>query len=774
MIRHLTDRRRSDRALSLGQLDRVDVVAWAVLALLGFVVLGIFASVLVRPTGSYWTWLDGWVICAVELTASGVCIARALVDRPGRLAALFLGLSLLSWTVGDCILTVQSIGGATPPSPSWSDLFYILFYPFAYAALIFFMRGQTNQFQVTNWLDGAIAGLGVAAACAAVLFIGGFHATGAGSAANLTNLAYPIGDALLLGLIAGGFAALSGRHRAPWILLTIGMALNIFGDSSNLLQHSFGATRIGFILNAIAWPVAITLMSMAVWLRRRPVHQLILEPTANFTLPILGSAAALVLLFGGTLLPIARFSLGLAVTTLVMVGIRLVLSVRSLDSLSQQRQRQALTDELTGLWNRRYLFRALDTFFSEYAVDPSNQSLAFLFIDLDRFKEVNDSFGHPAGDELLRQLGARLQGSLREGDLLVRLGGDEFAVVLAGSGVEYASFVAERLTQSLEEPFELHSVHTTIGASIGIAVAPTDATDSARLVWCADVAMYRAKLGKVPFVCFVQNLDEEHNQMRLAEELHEAIDSGALVLHYQPQLDLRTREILAVEALIRWEHPRLGLVPPDVFLPIALEAGLMTRVTAWVLETAATQCAAWRATGRPFSVAVNITPGNLLEPGFVELVVDTLDRNSLPASALVLEITETSVIEQFETARRVIEDLRDLGIIVSIDDFGAGVTSLAYLGDLAVRELKLDRSFIERITNDTGQRDLDLVRSTIELGHAMGLRIVAEGIEDAQTLELLADCGCDIAQGYCISRPQPADAFSFRAAPSSGLTARQP
>ena len=274
--------------------------------------------------------------------------------------------------------------------------------------------------------------------------------------------------------------------------------------------------------------------------------------------------------------------------------------------------------------------------------------------------------------------------------------------------------------------------------------------------------MYRAKLGGVPYASFVHNLDEEHNQMRLMEELHEAIDDGQLVLHYQPQLDLKTREVLAVEALIRWVHPRLGLIPPDQFLPLAHEVGLMQRITAWVLATAVEQCAAWRASGRPFTVAVNIAPSNLLEPGFVDTVRHQLDLHALPSDGLVLEITESSVIGDFETARRVIEELRDLGIVVSIDDFGAGVTSLAYLSDLAVRELKLDRSFITRMTDGSGHRDIDLVRSTIELGHSMGLRIVAEGIEDPETLEMLAEFGCDIAQGYCISKPKPADELAFR------------
>ena len=388
------------------------------------------------------------------------------------------------------------------------------------------MKAQTKKITATNWLDGAIAGFGAAAACAAFAFHSVFQSSGSASLSTVVNLAYPIGDALLLGLIAGGFAVLSGRRKIPWILLATGMSINVIGDAANVLQNSLGATSFGEFANAVAWPIAIVLMSMAVWIRPTPINPLIPERRAGFLLPCLAAAAALGILFAGTFYSIGRVAIALATLTLVAVGIRLIVSVRGVASLSQERHRQSVTDELTGLWNRRYLFRVLDAFFDEADETQTERSLAFLFVDLDHFKEINDSFGHPAGDELLRQLGDRLHTSLRDTDLLVRLGGDEFAVVLIDGDADYAASVADRLTASLDQPFMLDVVSATVGASIGIAVAPTDATDSARLVWCADVAMYRAKLGKVPYALFELTIDEEHDQMRLMEELGVAIDEG--------------------------------------------------------------------------------------------------------------------------------------------------------------------------------------------------------------------------------------------------------
>jgi EAL domain-containing protein (putative c-di-GMP-specific phosphodiesterase class I) len=269
---------------------------------------------------------------------------------------------------------------------------------------------------------------------------------------------------------------------------------------------------------------------------------------------------------------------------------------------------------------------------------------------------------------------------------------------------------------------------------------------------CADLAMYRAKLRDSKLEIYQKEIDDEGNRFRLVEELKLAIECRDFTLSYQPQLDLRTGGIPAVEALLRWPHPRLGLVDPMDFLPLAEEAGLMRPLTTWALDQALSQCAAWHCSGLVLAVAVNISVTNLLDPEFVPLVQSRLSHYQLPSSALILEITETTVIRDFERCRAVIAQLRELGVAVSIDDFGAGFTSLAHLANLAVTELKLDRTFITGITNETG-RDLALVRATITLAHSLGLRVVAEGIEDRRTLDLLTGVGCDLAQGYFIGWP---------------------
>ncbi len=743
-----TDRSQHDR--------RIDVAVWAGYGLLGGLFAAYVLALFAQGQVESWPVFNDWAVAAFEIAGGGLCIARGCTRRPGRTVALTLGVGLMMWALGDLVMTIESQGGAEPSTPSLADAFLLGFFPFTYVAVVIFMRGELRRIATFSWLDGAVAGVGAAAVCAAFVFNSVRGLAGGTAIETATNMAYPIGDVLLLSLVVGGSTLMTGRRKAPWILIAVGNAVNVVGDTANLFSATWG--RVGFVLDAVAWPASILLLSMSVWLRPRPADPFAAQKAGTFVVPGVSAACALVILVVGSLHSTSRVAVGLAAATLLLVGLRLIVSVRAMRLLSQERQRQSVTDELTGLGNRRSLFSVLDTFFADNdASSVRPRSLAFLFMDLDRFKEINDTFGHPAGDELLKQLGPRLAGCLRDDDMLIRLGGDEFVALLVDGDTEYATAVAERLTEGLVQPFLLGAVSASVTASIGIALAPTDAVDSASLLWCADIAMYRAKLAGVPFETYQPDVDHIGNRVQLLSDLRTAIDEHQLTLYYQPQLDLRSGKITAVEALLRWVHPRLGVIPPLEFLPFAEEAGLMGSITKLVLTDAIAQCAAWRKTGHALGVSVNVSTTNLLDPAFIALVTDLLSSHGVPPEALVVEITETTVISDFARAQVVIQELWDRGIVVSIDDFGAGFTSLAHLSSLAVKELKLDRTFISGLGVGKAGRDLDLVRATIDLGHALGLRIVAEGIEDVATLELLTKLGCDIGQGYLISIPKPAN-----------------
>ena len=452
------------------------------------------------------------------------------------------------------------------------------FYPVTYAALMLLLRSQVKRFSVASWLDGAVAGFGAAALCATFAFKAVLHHAGGDAAGVAVNLVYPVGDVLLLGLVVGGAAMVSGRRRLPWLLLAVGYALNTVGDIFNVLSST---SFVGTMFNAIAWPLSILLVSVAVWIRTAAPRSTAAEEPPGFMLPALAAGGALTILFIGSLNHVGRVSLGLAAATLVVAGARSALSLVGLRTLTEQRRRESVTDQLTGLGNRRALFELLDGFLAEPEdADGPARSLAFMFVDLDRFKEVNDSFGHATGDELLRQLGARLQGSLRESDLVVRLGGDEFALALLDSDADYAATVAGRLTPASRSPSRSTPCASRSARVSASPLFPDDALNPADLVRCADLAMYRAKVEGKRFAIYQEDLDGAANRIQLVEELRAAIEARQLELHYQPQVDLSTGEITAVEALLRWIHPRLGFIPPLEFIALAEEAGLMGSLTA--------------------------------------------------------------------------------------------------------------------------------------------------------------------------------------------------
>jgi diguanylate cyclase (GGDEF)-like protein len=416
---------------------------------------------------------------------------------------------------------------------------------------------------------------------------------------------------------------------------------------------------------------------------------------------------------------------------------------------------QALHDALTGLPNRTMLRDRTDQ--AIHQADRELVPAALLLIDLDRFKEVNDTLGHHYGDQLLVQVGERLQAALRQVDTVARLGGDEFAVLLprieTGEG---ATTVARKLQDVLEEPFLLEDLALDVEASIGVAVYPQHGSDADELLQHADIAMYVAKETHAGFVLF-DPAQDQHSPRRLAllGELRRAIESDQLVLHYQPKVDAHSGQLLGVEALVRWQHPDHGLIPPGDFIPLAERTGLIGPLTHYVLDAALRQCQQWRQAGHELAVAVNISARRLLDVEFPDEVASLLARWEVPARLLVVEITESTIMADPDRALEILGRLNAMGVQLSIDDFGTGYSSMAYLKSLPVHELKVDRSFVTQMNSDS--RDAVIVRSTIDLGRNLGLRVVAEGVEDQTTLQELDVLGCDAIQGYYVSRPVPPD-----------------
>jgi diguanylate cyclase (GGDEF)-like protein len=385
--------------------------------------------------------------------------------------------------------------------------------------------------------------------------------------------------------------------------------------------------------------------------------------------------------------------------------------------------------------------------------------MALLLIDLDRFKEVNDGLGHHVGDRLLHQVAQRLSARLRSEDVLARLGGDEFAVLVDVADATAAAGLAQHLRETLIEPFDLEGIAVRIDASIGIAVHPENGDDIHVLLRRADVAMYKAKTTRTGH-CLSATVEDDGTDngcdgLRLLQELREAMRDDQLLLHYQPKMDLHDGSIRGVEALVRWAHPTRGLLYPDAFLPAATHAGLMAELTEEVLRQALDQAKQWRAGDLEITVAVNLSALNLQDAALPDKIAAMLNARALPGCAVQVEITEDALLGDRALATAILSRLRALGVHVAIDDFGTGFSSLAYLRDLPVDELKLDRSFVAPVNSDS--RAAALLASSVHLSHSLGLRMVAEGVEDNATLDQLRRHGCDQAQGYFICRPVPAD-----------------
>lgn len=445
-----------------------------------------------------------------------------------------------------------------------------------------------------------------------------------------------------------------------------------------------------------------------------------------------------------------------------------ILAVKNATRQADRLQHQAMFDDLTGLPNRVLFQDRL-----QQAIPVSrreNQPFALLALDLNRFKEVNDTLGHAYGDLLLKQVGDRLRAASRESDTIARMGGDEFSFLLPATDSAGSKVFAQKIMKVLENSFDLNGKNVEIGASIGIAVFPESGLDYETLTRHADAAMYVAKRARSGFEMYDSDKSpDDELDFALKTELRLAIEHDELILYFQPKISHETSKVSGLEALVRWRHPTRGLIPPDKFIPLAEQTGLIRPLTTWVLEHAIAQCASLQSMGIQLTMAVNLSAINLKDPDLPRKITAVLSKHQVDPKWLELEITETAVMDDTLRTVQVLNELDKLGTKLSIDDYGTGYSSLSYFRKLPLDDLKIDKSFV--IGMGTNHEDATIVRSTIEMGHELGLSVVAEGVEDRETWEKLTLLGCDAAQGYYMSRPlSPEDLVTWLRESTWGVT----
>lgn len=427
-------------------------------------------------------------------------------------------------------------------------------------------------------------------------------------------------------------------------------------------------------------------------------------------------------------------------------------------AFEKQALRGTTYDTLTGLPNRILLVDRLEQAINTASFERSK--IAILVVDIDRFKDINDTLGHSTGDRVIRQIAQRLRKIIPEPNTVARLGGDEFGIILKKFGTkEDAAEVVHTIKETLQVPLKLEGVRLDIDASIGITLYPEHGKDAQILLQRADVAMYQAKQKHCGFIMYTTTLDRcNTRRLTLMGELREAIINNELVAYYQPKIDIKTGKIKELEALVRWKHKVHGLVQPDDFIPMAEQTGLIKQLTLWILHESLMQCAKWNDEGFELRVSVNLSANDLMDVELPETITRTLNAHNVPPEKLLLEITESAVMLDPNRALEVLTNLSTLGVRLSVDDFGTGYSSLSYLSKLPVSELKIDKSFVMGMENNSN--NTVIVQATIDLGHNLGLEVVAEGVETASSISLLQPLGCDTLQGYYFTKPLSAQEFN--------------
>ncbi|WP_380176299.1 putative bifunctional diguanylate cyclase/phosphodiesterase [Kineococcus sp. DHX-1] len=704
----------------------------------------------VRATSGYSLLLDGVLNNLAYESAAALCLVRTLSLQGSRRGGYLLSAALAVYGSGNVFWTIVVRPMADPPYPSGADLGFLLFYPLVFVALILLAKHRDARHTRSLWLDGVVGALAVGAVAAAAV-IGPIVSAEGSWAAVATTSAYPALDLVLLMVLAAVLALFGWRPPKGLWLLAAGLVVFVVADVAYLFATAQGTYVSGGVTDGV-WVTGVVLMGFTPGWTSNPTGPR-LPAWALLSIPVLSTTVALGVLVVDHRWPLHPIAIAVAAATVLSALARLVITLRDVTRLAEHRE-LALTDELTGLGNRRALYRRGPALLT--ACEPE-ETAALLLLDLDGFKEVNDSLGHQAGDALLRDIARRVRDvAASPRTVVVRLGGDEFAILRAGASQAEALDLADDVHTALHEAYGLDGVQVRARASIGVSVLLASTAELSTLLRQADVAMYHAKTRHLGSFAYVADVDEFASGERLetAEMLRAAIEDRRMVLHYQPKVDVASGAVDSVEALVRWQHPRRGLLFPDAFLSVVEAAGLMEAMTQAVLEQALDQAAAWAAAGRPLSVAVNLSASSLGDATLPDRLCAMLLERGLPARLLEIEITEDFLMADRVRVQGILDGLRRRGIRVAVDDYGTGYSSLAYLRELPIDDLKLDKSFLSDLTDDP--RALAIVRSTIGLAHSLGLRLVAEGVEDEATRRELAAAGCDVVQGWLYAKALPA------------------
>ncbi len=727
-------------------LAAVTLLLACLLATAGNALLGIGGRAAQGP-------IRDWVSSLIYLLVAGIVIARAAAVPERRSPWILIATGLTLYGAGNLLWSLWMEHLPNPPVPSICDGLWLSMYPLIYVGIVRLATAPGEaRAPAGAWLDGIIAGTGLAAIGAALVFPRVLAGDSGSTVAIATELAYPICDLLLAALVIAMLALRGWRPDRSWSLLGAGFLLMALADVMYAVGFTNGSTGPSPVCN-LFYVLSVGLLAFAAWQSPKDNEAVAWGTWSVVAVPAGFLAAAFGLLLYDHLHRLNSIAYGLAITTLAVAMVRTSLAYRDVRGLSEARQ-LASTDDLTSLPNRRLFMQCVDAAITNCELTRSD--LSVLMLDLDNFKQLNDTLGHDAGDTLLRLIGPRIKRALRDTDTIARLGGDEFAVLLHPAPDESGVVViAERILSALRDPFDVQGLALPVNGSLGIASFPGHARDAPELIRHADIAMYQAKSARTGYAFYASERDTNSvERLTLAGELAHALEEGGIEVHFQPKALARTRQIVGMEALVRWRRSDGRLVPPDDFVSAAEHAGLSRPLTRRVIGLALDQLQAWRAAGHDLHVAVNTTVADLLDMDFPDEVARALAQRGLPSHTLVLEVTERSVLSDPERIGQVLRKLQSFGIEMALDDFGTGFSSLTHLKSLPVAEIKIDRSFVARLCDDA--TDVAIVYATIQLADKLGLRVVAEGVEDEETREALVALDCEMIQGYLLSRPAPA------------------